>query len=371
MYDWPHIDGINIKKPAFRTHLRLSKLYAVRKFKPSSIILGTSRAELGIDPDHPKWSSKPVYNLSLNSVNIYEAFRYMQHANASRPLKQVVLMLDLFMFNVDTNPNTQDFEEHRLAVDAEGHPQNSYFDNISILGSLDTFRNSISTLLKHDSDDFESYLPNGVRKPGFQRLLVERSGGHHEIFTYMEKFYIKYYYKSFKFTNSEWDNWKVYRNLIDMAHKNKIDLRLVIAPTHARLLETMSLMNVWQTFEQWKQKLVLINEEEATQFGKTPFPLWDFSGYNKYSIEEVPPLGDTKTVMRWHWESSHYKPALGDLLLDRIFDSEDPESGASLDFGIQLTSGNIENHLEKIRKDRQQWRVDFPLEVKEIQSFRN
>lgn len=112
--------------------------------------------------------------------------------------------------------------------------------------------------------------------------------------------------------------------------------------------------------------MVKVNEEEAALAGKAPFPLWDFSGFNSLTTEEVPALGDTETRMKWYWESSHYKKELGDLVLDRVLDYSSPNRKVPADFGVLLDSKMLEAHLNQVRIDRDVWRKSHPEDVKEI-----
>ena len=63
--------------------------------------------------------------------------------------------------------------------------------------------------------------------------------------------------------------------------------------------------------------------------------LFDFSGYNEFTTERVPPPADRHSAMRWYWDAGHYKVALGDEMLGVIF-------GDAAPFGVALTSSNVE-----------------------------
>lgn len=56
--------------------------------------------------------------------------------------------------------------------------------------------------------------------------------------------------------------------------------------------------------------------------------LIDFSVLHPYTREPIPPRGDTRTVMRFYWESGHFKPALGEAVIARLFRESD--------FGVAL-----------------------------------
>jgi len=97
LYGGPLIEGVNIHKTAFNRNTRMSKAAAIYQQNPLAIVLGSSRSERGIDPSHLGWRVNPVYNLSLNGADLYEIFRYLQHAQAIQPLKKVVLTLDFLV----------------------------------------------------------------------------------------------------------------------------------------------------------------------------------------------------------------------------------------------------------------------------------
>jgi hypothetical protein len=125
-------------------------------------------------------------------------------------------------------------------------------------------------------------------------------------------------------------------------------------------------MGNWFLWEEWKRNLALIVEEEAAKAGVTPFPLWDFSGFNPLTMEPVPPADDKKTRMKWYFESSHYTTDLGDMIQDRVFDHK--ESGRTVPdyFGVLITSKNIMNHLDNIREENIRFRESQPKVAKEL-----
>ena len=52
--------------------------------------------------------------------------------------------------------------------------------------------------------------------------------------------------------------------------------------------------------------------------------------------------------MKWYWDDSHYTVNTARLVFDRIFKRKD----AVEDFGVLITSDNIDVHLDNIRRDR-------------------
>jgi len=354
IFNGPEIENINKLKPEFFTHLRLAKAWAVYKQKPDGIILGTSRSEFGLDPNHPGWNVKSVYNLGLSGANMYEVLRYFQHAHTIKPQKQVILGVDFFMFNIFAS-NHGDFDESNLAMSPKFSSANKFFNLISI----DTIWSSIKTLLKQTEVKF-SYLSNGKIHSTNYIITVSQQGGHRQLFLLIEEEHMNNTWfnkpqKQYSFVHPKTgeSTLKYFSCFLEIAYRDNVDLRIFISPSHARLWEALYSVGLWPQFEQWKRQMVRINAEQAKKYGKTPFPLWDFSGYNSFTTEEVPPLGDTNTEMKWYWEASHYKKTLGDLVLDRIFG----ERLIANDFGKLLESKNIEQQLAKIRTEQQDYRV--------------
>ena len=80
---WHHgLPGDPIKsRPAIRNQERMHKAHAIRLADADCIILGNSRVIVGLDPNHPALPEK-TYNLGISAANIYECWRYLQHAAA-------------------------------------------------------------------------------------------------------------------------------------------------------------------------------------------------------------------------------------------------------------------------------------------------
>jgi len=369
LYGDPTIEGVNANKPSFSNHAYMAKATAVTVAPPTTIFLGSSRGERGMDPLHPALSGDKRYNLSLSGSSIYEALRYFQHSHATESLKQVVLGLGLRQFK-HADQVSPSFTEERLSVSAEGATQNRSWlpADLAVIASLDSIAASIKTLWKQD--ETPELLLHGEYNP---QRLIEDMTNHRADFLSNEKSYINSHYKDFSFTDNKGGDSTLnhYKKLLATAYRDNIDLKIFIYPCHARQWEALSVAGLWSEWEQWKRQLVALNESVAAEQGKIPFALWDFSGYNDYTTEVVPALGDTETQMQWYWESSHYKKELGDLVLDRTFSYKHPERKIVKGFGALLNSENIETHLQKLREDRQQWRVLHPEDVVEIEALKS
>jgi hypothetical protein len=111
----PSLPGINMVRPFYELHVLAAKPYQVQRIKPAAVSLGSSRVEVGLDPRHPGWADRNVFNFGLPSATSYEVMLAFLHARAvGQPLKQAVVGLDFFGFNIFF-PRNQEQQEARFA----------------------------------------------------------------------------------------------------------------------------------------------------------------------------------------------------------------------------------------------------------------
>ena len=98
MYRWLDLEGFNAAKPAIYHRVRLLKAYEVRRLRPDSVVLGSSRVHLGVRPGHPGWSKRfdRPYNLGFDGAMTKEMYHYLVHAHAAGHLRHVMLGLDSY-----------------------------------------------------------------------------------------------------------------------------------------------------------------------------------------------------------------------------------------------------------------------------------
>ncbi len=61
------------------------------------------------------------------------------------------------------------------------------------------------------------------------------------------------------------------------------------------------------------------------------------------------------------FDNSHYTPDIGDSIINRIFDYQIGK--VPDDFGVLLTTDNLEEHIDNIKQKRQKWLKNNPEEV--------
>lgn len=317
----------NQLKPESSDDARRFKAINITRLKPKTIVLGTSRADIGIDPEHPVLSAHaPAYNLSIPAGDMYEAMRYFQHALANQPdLKQVVLGIDLVAFEHRDDVGKLDPDQAaRLGTTSYvRHLPNLFF-------SADTLNASFSTLKANFTSEpvREYYLKNGrLIRFNPPDMPIEAVFGSH-----LKSAYFESWYKDFRISQQQMD---AFRTIVETCRQQGIELKVFISPAHVTQWEALRTAGLWSTFEDWKREIVNIT------------PVWDFSGYSSITTE---PLTEE---MQNYLESSHYVKEVGDLVLNRMYRYQ--LKTIPSDFGMLLTTANVENHLVKIRADRSKW----------------
>jgi len=361
---WLQKEGFNRAKPDVVRYSRLAKAHAVVRLKPTGAVFGTSTAEQGLDMAHPVWHDYPrAQNLGFAGATIEEIQLFVQQAHAVSKLRRIVIGLDFFSFNANLGVNPQLQE----ALGAMRNPLigwRPYF-------SWKMFAASLDTLLQQPSLT-PYYLMNGQSDPAFMQQWVSASGGHRRVFLFSERGLVKGLLPqpSLRFElqkGSAPSSIDHLRELAEFAQREGIELRLFFSPTHARLLETIRILKLWPHFEFWKQQAVLAVEPIA-QRANGRISIWDFADYSAITAEPLPAERDATTRMRWFWDAQHYKPELGNLVLDRLFGSGTAGAFSPPGYGVQVNAANINKHLLGLRGRQQAYEAAHQDELAEIRA---
>ena len=337
LFNSPVYDGFNQNKEGMRHKVRSIKPLAVAVQRPKTLIMGSSRVWMGIDPQHPLLQDySPVYNYGVDLSRIREIQLMLDHAIKNSDIKRVILGLDFFMFNSLQRTN-YGFDEKLVSK------QINIFDFIpmifSVNSTIDSFR-----VLKYIRQDvlLKSFLRNGYRPPygsdGKPDIKSYKNFHYYTNWIFLTPTPNQTLYYSKMLVDEEVFN--EFKKIIILCVNNHIDLKLYISPAHATLEgEGIKALGKEVDFENWKRRITKI----AFQYN---IPLWDFGGYNSVTTEPV------RTPMMFYSDSSHFTELVSDWILKRIFDQVE---GIPSDFGIQIEPSNINVHLSNIRLDREKY----------------
>jgi len=370
IFNSPLMQGVNERKTEATTRQRLSKAYEVIRKKPATLVMGDSRA-LALATEHPSWKNRPAFQYALTSASIYEVLRYFQHATSTKSVREAVIELNIGMF-LPGSGHPQNFDNGRLAVDIDGRPTNSarrlasYLnDAMPALLSLSALKSSIQTIERQN--DINAEFENGkevvCQNPDWQHSRIRAKGGSYEFLLQIPREFLLKNLQGSKNSpatsvvsiKDHWNGYAYFETLIRYAYDHNVKLYLYIAPTHALLEESWHMTGFDKEIEDWLEKIVHINEKVASEKGRQPFPMWDFSGYNSINTEPLPPDGDLDTPMKWFWEAVHVKRETAHFIIDRLFDYHRKACPVPADFGVRITSENINKHIEEKQKQRAEY----------------
>ncbi|MGO1117641.1 hypothetical protein ACTL6U_03010 [Rhodovibrionaceae bacterium A322] len=378
------IEGINANKPEADTNIRLVKAYGVRLVRPNTIVLGNSRVEDGFDTDlFAEVLDVNVYNLGLPGSSIFELYRYLQHAQAVKPLQRVVLAVDYFSFNSNHGRYPPTFKNGRLSVQEDGQPT-SFFngermeDLNNIYVSLSSMIKAWNTVIKQSRDNVSNRTVTGFNPMAEADLIYSRRG-------YRKNFFDKNYSQAKNiwrrgFSSEVTKLWPIapfdyLQAIIDLCRKNNIQLDIFIHPYHAHMLELLQGLDQWEDFEDWKRHLVALVEADNARYPDKPeFPIWDFSNYNSITNDKLPEADDNSTGLKWYWEVSHYKSGVGDLVIQRMYGNDENRAEMEQlgsgplpdDFGVKITLENLEEFLASYGPAREAYRQSRAEEMEEL-----
>ena len=340
------------------------KAMNVRRIAPKVIIMGSSRTGLGIDPEHPGGDSSayPRYNLGLPASNLYETLSYFQHVHELNGIKQALVGLDFFSFNVFYRANTG-FNDSFLLAEGESKLFTRFRETMTALFTLSSF-NLSKKKIKWDKKE-SSYL-NGFTIYGWTPEWPPGKSFLHNQKNYLSLFLHpppRYQFCLYDENGSN-PQMEALKKLVRQASRERVDLRLFIHPIHASLQEIIKYAGLWPAFEDWKRDLVKIASDQTSRQTRE-VQLLDFSGYNRFTTEAQTPSEALTPTMKWYYEALHYSKELGDRILDRIYNYEHEGRILSDDFGVLLNKNSIDSHLRLTREKQIEYERSH-VEEKEI-----
>jgi hypothetical protein len=366
MYRLVEIQGFNANKPTVFKRLKLLKAFEVRRVKPQTIILGTSRSHVGLRCSHEVWAhlEGPCYNLAFDGATTKEMYAYLLHAQAIRPLRHVLLGLDTYHPTSAKAFTRPDFDPEILARSRAWRWTTLFTGDLRLLTSMDMWRASLKTLQDQKQFAPDCFAPDGQRLGEVYFRHYERTfvrSGPRAYFEEVDRREIgsqkqaqptpaAAHHDHDLPANPDETSLAYIRRIMAFCRAHHIDLRIFITPCHVHQLEIAAAFWGPETIDNSRRALVgLLAEDAARHPGEPPIPLLDFSGYNSITTEPLPAAGSF-TEMRYYWDSSHFKEIVGDYVLDRIYHAASLEPQVPADFGVVLNQATLDSVLEQQHK---------------------
>ena len=361
LFAWQRIPGLNEYKPGTENHTAMAKAYQIERARPVTVILGTSRAYVAMDAANPVWpeADRPVYNYGTPVSNMSEVlFRELRQAWGTGRLRHAVAILDVPAFLTPDPPLGRGPNQRRLLFLDDGKPnpdrRAQYLDDafLSVM-TMGALVDSVKTVISRAGGDMVLDLrPDGTATAA-DFLNVARAEGMNALFTQKDEYDLARI-ASFRQVFANWHgtmpNIGIVRDMIAFCLEHNVTLTLILGSSHVDQMEIYRQAGLWPRIEQLKVDLAKLVADAHSD----TITAWDFVEYAPYTTEKVPPPGDRVTRMRWFWEPVHFQRALGEIMLQRVF------NGTPADFGAPLTVATVDARNQVVRDQQRSfigWRL--------------
>jgi len=376
VFDQARRAGFNQVKPAADVREWLMKAYEVPRQNPRTVVLGSSRSDIGLNPESPAWPRQwqPVYNLSMAGSNLGLNLSYLKHllqAHGSQSaLRTVVVGLDFESFleqpgrSPSMGPPELEATSRLQAMAASSvlARQRVWQDQAEALLTLDAVIDSASAVLANRTSSVGVDLAANGRFSDGQLQQWTRNDGVGQLFKQKNLDTLKGF-KPPRRSLDPGDGSLMHgqadiAELFKLAGQRQLQLILLIQPSHVSRLEMLDAMGYWAELERWKQLLAKLSD--AARSSGVDVTLWDFSGYEPENLEAMPPAAQARTPLRWYWDPVHYRPAMGDRLVETMAAGSAGNGGSLV---APLTSATLEARLQRVRADRAAYRAHHVAEA--------
>jgi len=379
VFDAPRISGLNDRKPSAQGNDRKMKQYDAVRRAAHTLVLGSSRIEIGFNPQSGSWPAQdqPVYNLGLAGSDPKNDVHYLRHVLASQMPdnlpKSLIIGLDFESFLFHPSPvgvqeeDPTDVSSVGLNVLANGQENphrtlQTVKDFVASTLSLDAVLDSFSTIFYSQNrtgvtlDEHgwmnESVFDEASRANGVAALFLQKNTE------------TVYQYGSIQLNlrqaaDGSLSDLDAIYELISIAESIDANVIFFVQPAHVDRWEIFDRLGYWDDIERWKTEIVKLVDGEKNRGAQVE--LWDFASYEHFVQEALPSDSDLDSNLSWFWEPAHYRTALGDIMIAQMREVNSP-----IRFGVKLTRDNLSEWLLKIRTDRDKYRSTNPEEVARI-----
>lgn len=348
LLDHAGVPGWTTNKPALRDQERLFKPFAVVRQQPEVVLLGSSRSNHALDPDHRVFAGRRAYNLSLSGTNVAEMRQMFEHALAQGALQRAVVELDIGFFSATAQGSGGGFDYADTV--AARHPWQRRLRTLQTAWAWDTVALSWQTLRGQDAP--WEYTVNGRQgDPVFEHRIATYGGVRNTVEGYMTRLLpaeqqLASSWNAAHLPADQLPGMQDLRAMLDLARNHGVQVTLYLSPVHAiDALATRAIFGV-ERIEAWRAAIVrLADAQSQLSGGRFEVPVWDFSGFNSVTTEAVPDRSDRHSRMRHYWDQSHYRQQVGDWILDRIFGVPSAGDAVPADFGVRLEAQKLASHF--------------------------
>jgi hypothetical protein len=336
---WQNPFDILPSKDANLVQPRISKVHLAERIRPGTVIIGTSRPELGIPTEHVAWNHPPVLNMAFSGTTISEMSAWFEHCCSVAPVQEALIMLDYASCDRLAG-NQHTFDPGRLSRLDRGPLWTSRAADLRMaFASWDGLAAAFHCLSTPPSG--RDFLPRGGRNEKVHYDKILSKGGLRRSFSLTDS----------RFPRQKTDlakDWEPLRRMVRVAAAKKVRPVWVITPFHDHLWRLFIKRDGIGEVLGWRRSLIQIIQQEADACGLGRQTFWDFDGtaLTRMTIDEI--ISDAAAArLPLFYEYSHFSTRVGTMMLARALGNK--PDGAQ-DFGVPVTLNNLESRLQTLRK---------------------
>ena len=313
VFGTPLIGGFNKYKPATQGRELLAKATLVVRAHPRTLLVGASKVQVGLDPESAVWATEdqPVFNAGIPGGLSPATLRVLTDVLQIAPIHRVLVVLEFI--DMLEPPG---FDNSDTQFRTTGWARAREFVNAAL--TRDALEASVRTLSDQWTNIPSGLRPNGQMYDGVFRGPTESEGPGavfgQKMISNADRVVGMRARLSVK-PGMPIAQLDTVRKLIAICRERGITLDLALPPVHADFLRLLDLAGLWPRYLAMRTVLA----DTVTQEGGGHVHLWNFMGFDSYSTEPVPPLGKRAPALRWFWEPNHFRPELGQMMLETIY----------------------------------------------------
>jgi len=331
-----------------------------------TLVVGSSRVQAIYCEDIT--AIAPELNADCINVSTPHAYfpwlvNLVRHANRIRPVKRIVLGLDFFGFNMTGGVFNPADEERLLNIPGKSDLTliNDVLRQLFASGTTELSINSLKGSTQVASIAHSAPTTTTTSQRNQEQIFVSFYPG------------VLSYYQDYSFSGSQGkpSSLEYFHSFLKYCMRENIQVYFFISPVHSIMLDIFQKHNLWTQYFQWERALATMVANANASLPRPLFALWDFSGYNSITTTQVYNDNNKYTPNEYYADPFHYKRIVGRIMLETALTETCPVQ----DFGVLLTSKNIENHLSDLHRERElhspKNAAYFNMLVSQLQRSRN
>lgn len=343
LFGWLPASRLTSTKVLPESNIGAIKVLNAIAAQPACVIVGNSRADIGLDPAHPGWTEchGKVYNMAVPGAGIARVRDDFKALVEHAPVKVAVVGVDFQDFVLNAYPVGTLLRNPRPAPERLLREE-----RLHALFTLTGLTDSIATL-RAASAPYPATLRADGLNPLRDYLAIAQREGYPSMFRQRLNETTTNYLRARRgiyppgATDSE--EFASLRAILGVAREHGVRVYVMTYPYHAQYYMLFDELGLWPEFEQWKRRLVLTVAAADDGAGAAQF--WDFATVAAPARLPVENSGERGSAL-WYWEAGHFKRELGDRLLDELLGHATP---ADFRLGSRLTPSDVEPWLQAQR----------------------